>query len=75
MDWRERITIVSGVRSGKPCIRGTRITVYDILEYLAGGSSEDQILADFPSITREDIRAVLSFAAARERRLGNSPAA
>jgi len=75
MDWRERITIQSGVRSGKPCIRGTRITVYDILEYLAGGMSEDQILADFPSITREDIRAVLSFAAARERRLGNSPAA
>lgn len=75
MDWRERITIESGVRSGKPCIRGTRITAYDVLEYLAGGMCEDQILTDFPSITREDIRAVLSFAAARERRLGNSPAA
>lgn len=74
MDWRERITIVGGVRNGKPCIR-TRITVYDILEYLAGGMTEDQILADFPSIVRDDIRAVLSFAAARERRLGSSPAA
>ena len=75
MKWEERISIVAGVRSGKPCIRGTRITVYDILEYLAGGMSEDQILADFPALAREDIRAALSFAAARERRLGNSPAA
>ena len=75
MDWRERITIRSDVRSGKPCVRGTRITAYDVLEYLAGGMSEDEILADFPALTREDIRAVLSFAAARERRLGSSPAA
>jgi uncharacterized protein (DUF433 family) len=75
VNWEERITIVPGVRSGKPCIRGTRITVQDILEYLAGGMSEDQILTDFPSLVRDDIRAVLSFAAARERRLGNSPAA
>jgi len=75
MDWRERITIQSGVRSGKPCIRGTRITTYDVLEYRAGGMSEDQSLADCPSLAREDIRAVLSFAAARERRLGSSPAA
>ena len=75
MNWEERITISAGVRSGKPCIRGTRITVYDILEYLAGGMSEDQILADFPALAREDIRASLSFAAARERRLGSSPAA
>jgi uncharacterized protein (DUF433 family) len=75
MGWEERITIVADVRGGKPCIRGTRITVYDILEYLAGGMSEDQILADFPSLKREDIRAALSFAAARERRLGSSPAA
>lgn len=72
MDWRNRIAIESGVRNGKPCICGTRITAYDILEYLAGGMSEDQILADFPAITREDIRAVLSFAAARERRVGSS---
>jgi uncharacterized protein (DUF433 family) len=60
------------VRSGKPCIKGTRITVYDLLEYLAGGMSEDAILSDFPDLTREDIRAALAFAAARERRLINS---
>ena len=71
----ERIVIDPQVRSGKPCIRGTRITVYDILEYLAGGMSEAQILADFPSLTSDDIRAVLSFAAARERRLAVSRAA
>ncbi len=64
-----------GVRSGKPCIKGTRITVYDVLEYLAGGMTEDQILADFPQLAREDIRACLAFAAARERRLASSPAA
>ena len=74
MDWQERITVNSAVRSGKPCIKGTRITVYDVLEYLAGGMGEDQILADFPDLTREDIRASLAFAAARERRL-SSPAA
>jgi uncharacterized protein (DUF433 family) len=70
----DRITIDPEVRSGKPCIRGTRITVYDILEYLAGGMTEDQILADFPSLRREDIRAALEFAAARERRLASSTA-
>ncbi len=59
----------AGVRGGKPCIRGTRITVYDILEYLAGGMTEVEILGDFPSLTREDIGAALSFAAARGRRL------
>lgn len=75
MRWEERITITPGVRSGKPCIRATRITVYDILEYLAGGMTEDAILADFPSLTREDIRAALAFAAARERRLAGSPTA
>jgi uncharacterized protein (DUF433 family) len=74
MDWQERITVTPGVRSGKPCIKNTRITVYDVLEYLAGGMSEDEILADFPDLTRDDIRACLSFAAARERRL-SSPAA
>lgn len=56
-------------------IKGTRIAVHDILEYLAGGLTEDQILADFPDVTREDIRACLAFAAARERRLSNSVAA
>lgn len=74
MDWQERITVNPAVRSGKPCIRGTRIAVYDVLEYLAGGMSEAEILADFPDLTREDIRASLAFAAARERRL-SSPAA
>ncbi|MBW2397618.1 MAG: DUF433 domain-containing protein, partial [Deltaproteobacteria bacterium] len=61
-------------RSGKPCIRGTRITVYDVLEYLAGGMAEDEILGDLTSLKTEDIRACLAFAAARERRLAN-PAA
>ena len=75
MDYRERITIEPGKRSGKPCIRGLRITVYDILDYLAGGMSEDQILADFPDLEREDIRAALAFAADRERRLIADPAA
>jgi uncharacterized protein (DUF433 family) len=57
------------IRGGKPCIKGTRITVYDILEYLAGGMTEAEILADFPSLRPEHIRAVLAFAAQRERRL------
>ncbi|MGQ0591441.1 MAG: DUF433 domain-containing protein [Gammaproteobacteria bacterium] len=72
MRFEDRITITPGVRSGKPCIKGTRITVYDILEYLAGGMSEAQILADFPSLRADDIRACLAFAAARERRLAIS---
>ena len=75
MRWEERITITPGVRGGKPCIRGTRITVYDILEYLAGGMTETQILADVPSLTHGDIGAALAFAAARERRLAGSPTA
>jgi len=74
MNWQERISLSPDVRSGKPCIKGTRITVYDLLEYLAGGMSEDEILSDFPDLTREDIRAALGFAAARERRLANSVA-
>jgi uncharacterized protein (DUF433 family) len=68
MEWRNYIQIVPGVRSGKPCLTGTRITPSDILEYLAGGMSEEEILTDFPSITREHIRAVLAYAAERERR-------
>ncbi len=72
--WQDRITVNPGVRSGKPCIKGTRITVYDVLEYLAGGMTDAQILADFPDLTEEDIRACLAFAAARERRLASSPA-
>jgi uncharacterized protein (DUF433 family) len=74
MEWQQRVTVNPSVRSGKPCIKGTRITVYDVLEYLAGGMSEDEILRDFPDLEREDIRATLSFAAARERRLANSVA-
>ena len=75
MSLEDRIVISPAIRSGKPCIKGTRITVYDVLEYLAGGMSEDEILADFPSLEREDIRACLMFAAARERRLAGSRAA
>jgi len=69
MSYENRIVIDPAIRSGKPCIKGTRITVYDILEYLAGGMSEDSILRDFPALSRDDIRATLEFAAARERKL------
>ncbi len=69
MDYRKLITIEPGKRGGKPCIRGLRITVYDVLEYLASGMSHDDILRDFPDLTAEDIRACLAFAADRERKL------
>ena len=69
MDYQHIITIEPGKRGGKPCVRGLRITVSDILEYLASGMSEQQILHDFPDLTLEDIRACLAFAADRERRL------
>jgi uncharacterized protein (DUF433 family) len=75
MDWRSRITIEPGKRGGRPCIRGLRITVYDVLECLAGGMSEDEILGDFPDLEREDIRAALAFAAERERKIHRPPAA
>jgi uncharacterized protein (DUF433 family) len=68
-DYRDRITIDPGRRGGKPCIRDLRITVYDVLEYLAAGMSEQEILADFPDLELEDVRACLSFAADRERKL------
>ena len=68
-DYSEIITVEPGKRGGRPCIRGLRITVYDILEYLASGMSEDEILDDFADLRREDIRASLAFAADRERRL------
>ncbi len=71
MNWKERISVDPSIRSGKPCVKGTRITVYDVLEYLAGGMSEDEILADFPALSSDDIRACLAFAAARERRVSN----
>lgn len=70
----DRISIDPAVRSGKPCIRGTRIAVYDILEYLAGGMSEEQVVRDFPGLTSEDVRAALEFAAERERKLAASVA-
>jgi len=69
MDYHERITIEPGKRGGKPCIRGMRITVGDVLEYLTSGMTEEEILADFPYLEREDVRAVLAFAAERERKL------
>jgi len=73
MDYRNIITIEPGKRSGQPCIRGLRMTVQDVLEYLAAGMTEDEILDDFPDLTREDIRACLAFAADRERRLAVLP--
>ncbi len=69
MEYRNIITIEPGKRGGKPCVRGLRVTVYDVLEYLASGMTEAEILADFPDLTSDDIRACLSFAADRERRL------
>ena len=75
MDYTQLITIEAGKRSGQPCIRGLRMTVRDVLEYLAGGMSVEEILADFPDLTAEDIRACLAFAADRERRLWVIPAA
>jgi uncharacterized protein (DUF433 family) len=68
-DYRKFITIEPGKRSGKPCIRGMRITVYDVLSYLASGMSEEEILNDFPMLTKEDFRAVYAFAADQGTRL------
>jgi uncharacterized protein (DUF433 family) len=65
--WRSRITLEPGKRGGRPCIRGMRITVYDVLSYLAAGMTTQQILDDFPYLTAEDIQASLAFAAERER--------
>lgn len=69
MNYQDYITIEPGKRGGKPCLRGLRITVYDVLEYLASDMTESEILQDFPDLTAEDIRACLAFAADRERRL------
>lgn len=69
MSYQDRITIDPAKRGGKPCIRGLRIIVYDVLEYLASGMSEGEILRDFPDLTQDDIRACLAFAADRERKL------
>ena len=69
MDYQNLITIEPGKRGGKPCIRGLRITVYDVLDYLASGMTEEEILRDFPDLPAEDIKACLAFAADRERKL------
>ena len=67
MDYRDRITLEPGKRGGKPCIRGMRMTVYDVLDYLASGMTPGEILADFPYLAAEDIQACLAYAADRER--------
>ena len=74
MDYHDIITIEPGKRSGKPCIRKMRITVYDVLSYLAAGMTYEEILEDFPYLTREDILACLSYAADREQKtlIGNT---
>jgi len=69
MDYQNIITLEPGKRSGQPCIRGMRMTVTDVLDYLASGMSQDEILSDFPDLTAEDIRACFAFAADRERKL------
>jgi uncharacterized protein (DUF433 family) len=74
VDYSKIITIEPGKRSGKPCIRGMRITVQDILEYLAAGMTEEEILQDFSELTPADIKACLAFAADRERKLFVAPA-
>jgi uncharacterized protein (DUF433 family) len=73
VNYKDRITIEPGKRGGKPCIRGLRITVYDVLEYLASGMTEEEILKDFPDLTRDDIRASIAFAADRERKFTTIP--
>jgi uncharacterized protein (DUF433 family) len=74
MDYSKIITIEPDKRSGKPCIRGLRMTVTDVLEYLAGGMTPEEIVEEFPDLTLEDIRACLAFAADRERKLATLPA-
>ena len=69
MSYKDIITIEPGKRGGKPCIRGLRVTVDDVLEYLASGMTREQILKDFPYLTAEDIQACLEYAADRERHL------
>ena len=67
------MTVEPGKRGGKPCVRGLRITVYEVLEYLTSGMTIDEILADFPDLTRDDLQACLAFAADRERRMVSIP--
>ena len=73
MNYRERITIDPRIRSGKPCIRGTRITVADVFDYLGGGMTVAEVLADFPDLAPQDIQACFAFAADRDRRLNVLP--
>lgn len=67
MNYRDIITIEAGKRGGKPCVRGMRITVYEVLEYLASGMSTEEVLKDFPDLTAADVQACLAYAADRER--------
>ena len=69
IDYKKYITIEPGKRGGKPCVRGLRITVYDILNWLASGMTHDEIISDFPDLTKDDIRAALYYAADRENRI------
>ncbi len=69
MSYKDVITIEPGKRGGKPCVRELRITVYDVLEYLASGMTSEEIIRDFPDLTNDDIRACLEYAADRERQL------
>jgi uncharacterized protein (DUF433 family) len=73
VDYHQIITIEPGKRSGKACVRGMRITVQDVLDYLASGMTSEEILEDFPDLTKEDIQACLAYAADRERKLGTPP--
>nr|MBS0019214.1 DUF433 domain-containing protein [Gammaproteobacteria bacterium] len=73
VDYRNIITIDPGKCGGKPCVRGMRITVYDVLDYLASGMTMEEMLTDFPYLTREDIQACLAFAADRERHILSIP--
>lgn len=73
VDYRERIVVDPNIRFGKPVVRGTRITVGDVLGYLAGGMTETEFLAEFPQVSHEDVLACLGFAADRERRLASVP--
>lgn len=75
MDQLQRISIDPAVRFGKPCVRGTRLTVGEVLEYLASGREERELLSDYPQLTHEDVLACFAFAAARERRIRVDPAA
>ena len=75
MKYQDYISIDPNKRGGKPCVRGLRITVYEVLEYLASEMTEEEILTDFPDLTRQDLKACIAFAADRERKLMTVPAA